>query len=117
MNFVPNENASSYAKNNYTLEAMAVFNQDDILSLNAKGAQVQLVGNLRMVLFLCLPGEEQHFTIEVGTNDFSFGGMTFLMVPATRASWNRSRILPRRRTTWRITTISSPAVWTICSPP
>ena len=83
LNFVPNENASSYAKNNYTLEAMAVFNQDDILSLNAKGAQVQLVGNLRMVLFLCLPGEEQHFTIEVGTNDFSFGGMTFLMVPAT----------------------------------
>lgn len=83
LNFVPNESASSYARNNYTLEAMAVFNQDDILSLKAEGAQVQLVGNLRIVLFLCLPGEEQHFTIEVGTNDFSFGGMTFLMVPAT----------------------------------
>ncbi len=83
LNFVPNDNASSYAKNNYTLEAMAVFNQDDILSLRAKGAQVQLIGNLRTVLFLCLPGEEQHFTIEVGTNDFSFNGMTFLMVPAT----------------------------------
>lgn len=83
LNFVPNESASSYARNNYTLEAMAVFNQDDILSLKAEGAQVQLVGNLRIVLFLCLPGEEQHFTIEVGTNDFSFGGMTLLMVPAT----------------------------------
>lgn len=83
LNFVPNESASSYARNNYTLEAMAVFNQDDILSLKAEGAQVQLVGNLRIVLFLCLPGEEQHFTIEVGANDFSFGGMTFLMVPAT----------------------------------
>ena len=43
---------------------MALFNQDDILSLKADGAQVQLVGNLRMVLFLALPGEEQHFTIE-----------------------------------------------------
>ena len=83
LNFVPNEAASDYAKHNYTLEAMAVFNQDDILSLKAEGAQVQLVGNLRMVLFLCLPGEEQHFTIEVGAEDFSFGGMTFLMVPAT----------------------------------
>ena len=83
LNFVPNGNASTYAKSNYTLEAMAVFNQDDILSLKAKGAQVQLVGNLRTVLFLCLPGEEQHFTIEVGTNDFSFNGMTILMVPAT----------------------------------
>ena len=66
LNFVPNEAASDYARHNYTLEAMAVFNQDDILSLKAEGAQVQLVGNLRMVLFVCLTGEEQHFTIEVG---------------------------------------------------
>lgn len=80
---IPNENASEYAKNNYTLEAMALFNQDDILSLEAPGAQVQLIGNLRAVLFLALPGEEQHFTIRVGSDDFSFGGMTFLMVPAT----------------------------------
>lgn len=80
---IPNENASEYAGNNYTLEAMAVFNQDDILSLEAPGAQVQLIGNLRAVLFIGLPGEECHFTIRVGSDDFSFGGMTFLMVPAT----------------------------------
>ena len=79
----PNESASEYARNNYTLEAMAIFNQDDILSLEAPGAQVQLVGNLRAVLFLAFPGEEGHFTIRVGAEDFSFGGMTFLMVPAT----------------------------------
>ena len=80
---IPNESASEYARNNYTLEAMAIFNQDDILSLEAPGAQVQLVGNLRAVLFLAFPGEEGHFTIRVGAEDFSFGGMTFLMVPAT----------------------------------
>ena len=80
---IPNENASEYAKNNYTLEAMALFNQDDILSLEAPGAQVQLIGNLRAVLFLAFPGEEQHFAIRVGAEDFSFGGMTFLMLPAT----------------------------------
>lgn len=80
---IPSERASEYAKNNYTLAAMALFNQDDILSLEAPGAQVQLVGNLRTVLFLAFPGEEQHFTIRVGTEDFSFGGMTFMMVPAT----------------------------------
>ena len=83
LNFEPNDDASEYAKNNYTLEAMAIFNQDDILSLEAEGAQVQLIGNLRVVLFVCLPGEENHFTISVGTEDFSFGGMTYLMVPAT----------------------------------
>ena len=80
---IPNESTSEYARNNYTLEAMAIFNQDDILSLEAPGAQVQLVGNLRAVLFLAFPGEEGHFTIRVGAEDFSFGGMTFLMVPAT----------------------------------
>ena len=80
---IPNENASDYAKHNYTLQAMALFNQDDILSLEAPGAQVQLIGNLRAVLFLALPGEEQHFVIRVGSEDFAFDGMTFLMVPAT----------------------------------
>lgn len=83
LDIVPNGRASEYARNNYTLEAMAIFNQDDILSLEAPGAQVQLIGNLRAVLFLCLPGEECHYTIRVGSEDFSFGGMTFLMVPAT----------------------------------
>lgn len=97
LDILPNENASAYAKNNYTLEAMALFNQDDILSLKAEGAQVQLVGNLRMVLFLALPGEEEHFTIEVGADDFTFDGMTFLMVPATLAQLDQIAELSDRK--------------------
>lgn len=83
LDMVPNKNASEYARNNYTLETMTAFNQNDILSLKADGAQVQLVGNLRMVLFVALPGEEQHVSIQVGTDDFQFDGITYLMVPAT----------------------------------
>ena len=79
---IPRETASEYAKNNYTLEVMGLFNQDDILSLKAPGAQVQLIGNLRAVLFLGLPGEEEHFVIEVGAEEFAFDGLTMLMVPA-----------------------------------
>lgn len=94
---IPNEHASEYAKNNYTLEAMALFNQDDILSLEAPGAQVQLIGNLRAVLFLALPGEEQHFTIRVGTDDFAFDGMTFLMVPATLSQLEEISKLSERK--------------------
>ena len=94
---IPNENASEYARNNYTLEAMAVFNQDDILSLEAPGAQVQLVGNLRAVLFIGLPGEECHFTIRVGSDDFSFSGMTFLMVPATLSQLSEIAKLSERK--------------------
>ena len=80
---VPNENAGGYARNNYTLEAAAMFNQDDILSLEAEGAQVQLVGNIRAVLFAVLPGETAHWVIRVGTDAFQFDGLTFLMAPAT----------------------------------
>ena len=94
---IPNEGASEYARNNYTLEAMAIFNQDDILSLEAPGAQVQLVGNLRAVLFLAFPGEEGHFTIRVGAEDFSFGGMTFLMVPATLSQLEEISKLSERK--------------------
>ena len=94
---VPNENASEYAKRNYTLEAMALFNQDDILSLEAPGAQVQLIGNLRAVLFLGLPGEECHYTIRVGSNAFSFGGMAFLMVPATLSQLQEIATLSQRK--------------------
>ena len=94
---IPNENASEYSRYNYTLEAMAIFNQDDILSLEAPGAQVQLIGNLRAVLFLGLPGEECHFTIRVGSDDFSFSGMTILMVPATLSQLSEISKLSERK--------------------
>lgn len=80
---VPNPSASEYSRNNLVLTAMSTFNGDDILSLEAQGAQVQLVGNLYCVLFMVMPGEEQHFTIRVGSDDFSYSGMVFLSVPAT----------------------------------
>lgn len=97
LDIVPNEQASEYARNNYTLEAMTIFNQDDILSLEAPGAQVQLIGNLRAVLFLGLPGEECHYTIRVGSEDFAFGGMTFLMVPATLSQLEEIAKLSERK--------------------
>lgn len=83
IDILPNSKASKYVKNNYVLVAAAVFNEDDILSLKAEGAQLQLVGNIRTALYLALPGEEKHYTVEVGSNDFSFSGLTLLMVPAT----------------------------------
>ena len=94
---IPNPDASEYARNNYTLEAMAIFNQDDILSLEAPGAQVQLIGNLRAVLFIGLPGEECHYTIRVGSEDFSFGGLTFMLVPATLSQLEEIAKLSERK--------------------
>ena len=83
IDIVPNKDASEYSRYNYTVETTALFNDDSITSLEAEGAQVQLVGNIRVALFVGLPGEEQHLNIKVGSDDFEFGGLTFLMVPAT----------------------------------
>lgn len=83
LDVVPNPAASEYSRNNLVLTAATAFNDDDILSLEAPGAQVQLLGNLRAVLFAVLPGEEQHFAIRVGSEDFSFSGLVLLAVPAT----------------------------------
>lgn len=83
LDLVPNKGASAYEQNNFVLEAAAVFSDDEILSLEAPGAQVQTVGNFRIVLYMALPGEEQHFTMRVGSENFSFDGFTFLIEPAT----------------------------------
>lgn len=94
---IPNKNASEYARNNYIMMATAIINQDDILSLEAPGAQVQLVGNLRTVIFVGFPGEEEHFVIRVGSEAFSFGGLTFMMMPATLSQLDQIAELSERK--------------------
>ena len=79
----PNPDSSDYLKQNLVLSIAAAFNDDDISSLEAPGAEVQLIGNLRTVLFVVLPGEEQHFSIRVGAEEFSFSGLAMLAMPAT----------------------------------
>ena len=83
VDIVPNKNVSAYYRNNMTLMASAVVDMDKNLSLEAEGAQVQCVGNLNMVVFFALPGEENHYTIRIGTDDFTFSGLVFAMVPLT----------------------------------
>lgn len=83
LDIVPNAKAGTYAKSNLVLTAATAFNDDDITSLEAPGAEVQLLGNLRTVLFAVLPGEEQHFSIRVGSDSFESMGIVFLAVPAT----------------------------------
>ncbi len=78
---VPNLKASEYAKNNYMLTAVAAFNLNDILSLEAPDAQIQTIGNNRIAAFVWLPGEEQEYSLRIGTDKFEFSGLTFAMGP------------------------------------
>ncbi len=79
----PNPRANDYTRTNLVLTVATAFNDDNVTSLEAPGAEVQLLGNLRTVLFSVLPGEEQHFAIRVGSNSFESAGLVFLAVPAT----------------------------------
>ncbi len=99
LDVTPNPEASEYSRTNLVLTAASMFNGDDILSLEAEGAQVQLIGNLYCALFAVLPGEEQHFVIKVGTEDFSYSGMIFLAVPATLAQLEKVKTLREAKET------------------
>lgn len=83
LDVLPNPKSPAYLRDNLVLTAATAFNDDDITSLEAPGAEVQLIGNLRAVLFMVLPGEEQHFAIRVGSDSFESSGLIFLAVPAT----------------------------------
>lgn len=85
IDLTPNTSAPEYYRNNMILQAAAMVDADKALSVEAPGAQVQTVGNLRAVIFMAMPGESQHFELRIGSNDFSFAGLTFLMIPATLA--------------------------------
>lgn len=79
--FTKNPNAQDYAAKNYVMMARSSFNAEDILSLKAEKAQVVSLGEKKEVIFVLLPGEEDDFTIEVGSNSFSFSGLQFQMAP------------------------------------
>lgn len=83
VDLTPNKGLSDYYRNNMTLMASTVVDMDKNLSLEAEGAQVQTVGNLNTVVFFALPGEEGHYSIRIGTEDFKFSGLVFAMVPLT----------------------------------
>ena len=82
---LPNKETPTYYRNNMMMQMATVLDMDDFLSVEAPGAQVQTVGNRKAVVFMVLPGEEQHFTLRMGSNDFSFPGLYLMMTPITIA--------------------------------
>ncbi|PNV63118.1 hypothetical protein C0033_06260 [Clostridium sp. chh4-2] len=89
IDLIPNEQISDYYRNNMALTAAAVVDMDKALSVRAEGAQIQSMGNLNAVLFLVFPGEERHYTIAIGSDDFEFSGLVFMMIPLTLAQLDK----------------------------
>lgn len=83
VDLLPNKNVPAFYRNNMALTMTTMVNMDDALSIRAEGAQLQTVGNMSAVVYFALPGEECHYTIAIGSDDFEFTGLIFMMVPLT----------------------------------
>lgn len=83
INAVANKSASAYFQNNMVMSCATMLDADDMLSVEAPGAQVQEIGSKTAVLFMAMPGETDTFTIRIGADSFKFPGLYFTMTPAT----------------------------------
>ena len=83
---VPNTYASDYYKNNMMLVCATGIDMSKALSIDAPGAQIQSFGTYRLVMFMGLPGEENTFTVRIGSNDFESMGLIMFMTPATTSA-------------------------------
>ena len=83
---VPNTYASDYYKNNMMLVCATGIDMSKALSIDAPGAQIQSFGTYKLVMFIGLPGEENTFTVRIGSNDFESMGLIMFMTPATTSA-------------------------------
>ena len=83
---VPNTYASDYYKNNMMLVSATGIDMSKALSIDAPGAQIQSFGTYKLVMFMGLPGEENTFTVRIGSNDFESMGLIMFMTPATTSA-------------------------------
>ncbi len=78
-----NERASEYYKKNMLLQVVVMADMEKVNSIKAPGAQLQSVGKNTIALFMGLPGEENTYTVQIGTDSFESAGVIMTMVPAT----------------------------------
>lgn len=86
---IPNTQADPYYQNNMTLMVMTGIDMDETLSIDAPGAQIQSLGAYKLVVFLGLPGEENTYTIRIGSTAFESSGVFMMMAPATMSQLDR----------------------------
>jgi len=79
----PNDQAKDYYKNNMLLQVASYIDTENTYSLEAPGSQLQSIGTYKAVVFAALPGEEDTFTMRIGTNSFETKGITMMMIPGT----------------------------------
>lgn len=80
---IPNAKAPKYYQDNLALMVATGVDMDQTTSIQAPGAQIQAMGNYKMVAFLAMPGAEETFQLQIGSKEFESTGLVMMMVPGT----------------------------------
>lgn len=78
-----NKNVAEYLQNNIVLAVMVPVDMEKNYSLDAPDAQTANMGDKSGVVFTCLPGQDGHFEVRIGSDDFKMYGVFFMMTPIT----------------------------------
>lgn len=80
---IPNPHAQAYYINNMLLQVALPVNMEHTLSIEAPGSQLQSMGTYKMVVFMALPGQEETYTVRIGSDSFETMGIAMTMLPGT----------------------------------
>lgn len=79
----PNRSASKYMQDNFMLIVAVPIDSNKVYSVDAPGSQMATLGQYSGVMFMGLPGKEEHFVIRMGTDSFETVGAVMMMSPGT----------------------------------
>lgn len=97
----PVTSVNDYMRNNMLLFVAVPVDMAKCYSIEAPGAQMQTIGEETAVIFTALPGEEGHFTVNIGTDSFETIGAIMMMAPGTVSSLEHLKDLNETKNTFR----------------
>ncbi len=85
----PNKSVSKYMQDNMMLFVAIPVDIQKCYSVDAPESQTMTLGQYTGIVFTALPGQEGHFQVRLGTDQFESVGAIFAMTPGTVGALNK----------------------------
>lgn len=89
----PNKSVSKYMQDNMMLFVAIPVDIQKCYSVDAPESQTMTLGQYTGIVFTALPGQEGHFQVRLGTDQFESVGAIFAMTPGTVGALNKIKDL------------------------
>ena len=86
---MPNKSVSKYMQDNMMLFVAIPVDIQKCYSVDAPESQTMTLGQYTGIVFTALPGQEGHFQVRLGTDQFESVGAIFAMTPGTVGALNK----------------------------